>query len=96
MEGVILLNRYHLKITGEVQFVGFRYFAQITASNLSLTGWVRNCFDNSVEIEVQGNLENVKEFINELYRGNGFSSVDNIDAEKIDCKAHDKKFSIIY
>ena len=93
---MIFLNRYHLKITGDVQFVGFRYFALNTASDLNLSGWARNCYDGSVEIEVQGNDEDIKEFIKRLYEGNGYSSVDDIDSEKINCKLLERGFKIVY
>jgi hypothetical protein len=38
-------------VTGLVQGVGYRYFAFNAARRLSLTGWVRNCADGSVEAE---------------------------------------------
>lgn len=39
---------------GRVQGVGFRYHAVHKARQLGLTGWVKNCWDGSVEMEVQG------------------------------------------
>ena len=36
------LIRQHMKITGQVQGVGFRYRARYAASNLGVTGWVKN------------------------------------------------------
>ena len=44
--------RKHFKITGRVQGVGFRYRAKYAASGMGLTGWVRNEWDGSVEMEV--------------------------------------------
>ena len=39
---------------GRVQGCGFRYKASHAARALGLTGYVRNCDDGSVEMEVQG------------------------------------------
>ncbi|MDP2241812.1 MAG: acylphosphatase [Burkholderiales bacterium] len=44
----------HLQITGRVQGVGFRYAMQRKASELDITGWVRNRHDGSVEAMIQG------------------------------------------
>jgi acylphosphatase len=43
-----------LLITGRVQGVGFRFYAQRKARELGLTGWVRNRRDGSVEAVIQG------------------------------------------
>lgn len=39
---------------GRVQGVGFRYHASHAARGFGLTGWVRNEFDGSVAMEIQG------------------------------------------
>jgi len=43
-----------LRITGEVQGVGYRIWATRTAAGLGVRGWVRNRFDGSVEALVTG------------------------------------------
>lgn len=91
------MDRYHLKIEGRVQFVGFRYLALNAASRLALTGWVRNCYDeDSVEIEIQGKKESIDEFIKALHKGNGFSRIDNIISDKINCRLLEKSFKVVY
>ena len=39
-----------LRITGIVQGVGYRYWAERRAHALAIDGWVRNCPDGSVEL----------------------------------------------
>ena len=48
-----MIVRKHIIFRGRVQGVGFRYHSTYKAENLGLTGWVRNCYDGSVEMEVQ-------------------------------------------
>ena len=43
-----------LRITGEVQGVGYRIWATRTAAGLRLRGWLRNRFDGSVEVLATG------------------------------------------
>ena len=46
--------RKHFYFYGNVQGVGFRSRARWMASGLGLTGWVKNEWDGSVEMVVQG------------------------------------------
>jgi acylphosphatase len=49
-----------LRISGRVQGVGFRWSLCAEARLQSLTGWVRNCRDGSVEALLCGRLEAVE------------------------------------
>ena len=53
----------HLRISGRVQGVGFRYFMDRKARELGVTGWVRNRHDGTVEAMVQGAPEAVDAMI---------------------------------
>ena len=46
--------RKHIIFYGRVQGVGFRYYSVYKSRQLGLTGWVRNLYDGTVEMEVQG------------------------------------------
>ncbi|MGH8660715.1 MAG: acylphosphatase [Burkholderiales bacterium] len=59
----------HLIVTGRVQGVGFRFYAQRKARELGLTGWIRNCRDGSVEAVIQGPPGSVEAMIAWARRG---------------------------
>jgi acylphosphatase len=88
--------RYLIIVNGRVQGVGFRYFLQLTASKLNLTGWCKNLMNGDVEIEVQGLEKNVFSFVSEIKKGNGFARVDDIDVKNISVVEDEKKFSVKY
>ena len=48
------MKRTHVYIRGRVQGVFFRAETERTASNLNLTGWVRNLMDGRVEAVFEG------------------------------------------
>jgi acylphosphatase len=56
-------------ISGRVQGVGFRYFAQRAATELNLTGYVRNLEDGSVEVYAAGPAGQLARFAALLQRG---------------------------
>lgn len=56
------VRRLRLHFVGEVQGVGFRWTARRVANNLGLSGWVRNEFDGSVSMELQGLSRNLAQY----------------------------------
>lgn len=58
--------RKHFFFKGRVQCVGFRYLAQNAASLYSVTGWVKNLYDGSVEMEAQGTEEDIDKVVQTL------------------------------
>ena len=58
--------RRHIIFHGRVQGVGFRYRSAMMANELGLTGWVRNLYDGTVEMEVQGNGAMISRLIHEF------------------------------
>ena len=61
--------RQHMRITGQVQGVGFRYRAKYAASALGVTGWVKNEWDGSVTMEIQGREEDIDQVILHVEEG---------------------------
>ena len=48
---------------GRVQGVGFRYTAQFAAQSAGTTGWVRNEYNGSVVMEIQGSEEQLDKVV---------------------------------
>lgn len=77
--------RKHIIFYGHVQGVGFRYTACYLARPMGLTGWVKNLWDGSVEMEVQGPEEDIEEFLLRLENGR-FIQIDRMDKQDISIK----------
>ena len=68
----------HFLVRGRVQGVGFRWFVQREASELSLSGWVRNTEEGEVELVVSGDAEGLEELRRSLEKGPRGSRVDQV------------------
>ena len=72
--------RKHMIFHGRVQGVGFRYTAKYLARSMNLTGWVKNEYDGTVVMEVQGRETLIFELMKELNR-NQFIQIDTEEME---------------
>lgn len=59
----------HVLITGRVQGVGYRAWAEREAVKRGLSGWVRNVSDGSVEAMFSGSEETVAEMLDACRHG---------------------------
>jgi acylphosphatase len=71
-------------VSGRVQGVGFRYFAQDAARREGLHGFVTNHDDGSVEAVVEGEWEAVERFERALRRGPSRSRVEHVMVDEIE------------
>lgn len=63
-----MVGRRYL-ISGQVQGVGFRYFAQRAAREIGIEAWPRNLDDGRVEVLAKGAVEQLNEFEGRLRQG---------------------------
>ncbi len=68
-------------VSGRVQGVGFRYFAERTATGLGLGGYVRNLFDGRVEVYAIGSTEQLDSLRDALRRGPRMAAVHKLVEE---------------
>jgi acylphosphatase len=66
-------------ISGEVQGVGFRYFAQRSSARHQVRGYIKNLEDGRVEVHAEGSVKAVDEFRLDLAAGPTYSRVANIE-----------------
>lgn len=74
--------RKHIIFYGSVQGVGFRWRAKNAAEHYSCTGWVRNEWDGSVSMEIQGTEEAIESVILAIEKGT-FVRIENMDMRDI-------------
>lgn len=83
-------------VSGEVQGVGYRYYTQMKAIQFGITGWVRNLQEGGVEILASGPKADLESFVDEVRRGNPFSTVNHIEVHETEKTESYKSFAIKY
>lgn len=71
-------------ISGDVQGVGYRFFAQRAAARHQVYGYVRNLRDGRVEAFAEGSPNNVEGFKHELATGPLYSRVEMVEEISLD------------
>jgi acylphosphatase len=71
-------------ISGFVQGVGFRFFAQRSAARHQIRGYVKNLEDGRVEAFVEGSAKAVEDFKHDLLAGPTYSRVDHLEETVLD------------
>ena len=84
------MERRKYLFKGRVQGVGFRFRCFSIANELKLTGFVKNEYDGSVSMEVQG-----ERMIEKLYQ-QPFIEIEQIHYHLLNIKEYEKSFEIRY
>lgn len=85
--------RRHYIFHGRVQGVGFRYHAQYGASARGLTGWVRNEYDGTVVMEVQGLREDIDQLIC-ILRAARFVEIEYMEVRECPLQEEERSFRV--
>jgi len=83
----VVAKRYCVR--GRVQGVGFRYFVQKQATELGLTGFVRNLDDGSVEVYAVGTEPLLNTLAGLLHEGPHWSEVRTVEVREEAVSKHD-------
>jgi acylphosphatase len=70
----------HFLISGRVQGVGYRYFAERSAHATGVTGWARNLDDGRVEAHANGTEAQLDDFEARLRIGPRFADVRSVES----------------
>jgi acylphosphatase len=81
-------------ISGRVQGVGFRYFAQAAAAREGLHGWVRNLPDGRVETVAEGEADSVERFERAIHHGPPGARVEHVEVDATTPTGRDTGFTV--
>lgn len=88
------LRRLTARISGEVQGVGYRYFARRRAQALGLRGYAMNLADGSVEVVAEGSPALLAQLLEQLRRGPISARVSDTQADWSDSTNEFREFSV--
>ncbi|MGN1114861.1 MAG: acylphosphatase [Oscillospiraceae bacterium] len=78
---------------GCVQRVGFRYHSRYIAGILGLTGWVRNEYDGTVTMEVQGDEQLIDRMIQTL-NSDMYIDIQDMDIKNLPVNEEERSFGV--
>lgn len=84
----------HYLVSGDVQGVGYRFFAQRVAARHQVVGFVRNLSDGRVEVLAEGMPDGVEGFKHDLATGPQFARVEQVEEVSVEPTGQFKSFRI--
>ena len=88
-------TRKYIRFYGQVQAVGFRWRAVKAAEYYGATGWVRNEYDDSVSMEIQGTEKQIDDVVAALERGS-YIRIDRIEVKSLEPDPGEYSFRVKY
>ena len=76
--------RKHIIAHGRVQGVGLRFTVTGFAKKYNVTGWVRNLYDGTVEMEVQGDENSIQQMLVQIQKQR-WIKVNHMEITEIPC-----------
>ena len=87
--------RYYILFTGRVQGVGFRWHVSTLASEMQLTGTVKNRDDGKVEAYLQGPKNKILDLVQRLKGLGPYVRVDDYHIKEVPV-IEESKFKVLY
>lgn len=88
--------RAEARFTGKVQGVYFRDYTRRYASELGVTGWVKNMPDRSVRAVFEGERADIEEVVRRLREEHPSARVDEVELEWSDFTGEFRSFVVEY
>ena len=85
--------RRHYVFYGEVQGVGFRWYAMKAAEAAGITGWVRNEYDGSVSMELQGTADQIDAAV-EMLGKDSWIRIDRTTMRDMEPDESERRFTV--
>lgn len=86
--------RVHIRISGRVQGVAFRYYARNMANRLGIKGWIRNLPDGDVEVVIEGMKNRIVQMISWCKKGPNLAIVENVKIDRQPYAGEFQQFNI--
>jgi len=83
-------------VSGRVQGVGYRFFAERLAAELAVTGWAMNLSDGRVMLQIEGGKRQVAKFVEGLKEGPRMARVSEVSVSWMPFQGRHREFSIKY
>lgn len=74
--------------------MGFRYFVLERARALSLTGYVRNEYDGSVEVVAEGPRRSLELLVDQIRTGPRSAAVQAVETDWSECRSEFGEFGV--
>ncbi len=81
-------------VSGRVQGVGYRFFAERVANQLGIHGYVKNLWDGNVEVYAIGDAASLEELKRQLAEGPRSAQVSGVEESDEPVNARCKRFRI--
>lgn len=78
----MMKKRLLITVHGKVQNVGFRFYTQRWATELGLSGFVKNQPDGTVYIEAEGPEEHLEQFMDSVRSGPRWANVRDVNFQE--------------
>ena len=90
-----MMIRRHIVFKGSVQGVGFRWRARNAANLYGCTGWVRNEWDGSVVMEIQGTEKQIDLVLRTIHAGL-YIEIQDMDVTTLAVEENERGFKTEY
>lgn len=90
------MKRFYLLFKGQVQGVGFRWTLTNIAHKYDITGFCRNLDNEDVEVEIQGNSDNLDAYLKEVLESKNFIRIDDYSIRQIEIAENETIFDVKY
>lgn len=83
------MKRVRIIVEGGIQGVGYRYFVSDAAMRYNVNGYVRNLAGGQVEIDAEGEQDNVNQFLFSCKEGPQYARIDTFLVSDAPCYGFD-------
>lgn len=90
------MKRFHIVFSGRVQGVGFRWTLINIAKKYDLTGFCENLINGDVDVEIQGNADNLDAFLKETLENKRYIRINDYTIKQIDIVTDETVFDVKY